>query len=161
MISIMDKYLDKVDLSQALKLRYQHGLTYQAIADKFHVSPQAVHEKLKRFNHVLDNKPDIDAFRDLKSDFLHAGQLAILDCLYSLDKAEQKDLMLRQPSAMALWFNSLFNAGRLEDGKATSINLEVTVDLSRYSRNSGIDTRQDRDTVIDCQVQSLPDCDNR
>jgi hypothetical protein len=111
----------KIDLNQALIMRYQQGLSYEAIAQKFHVTKQAVFNKFNSFKALTQSPDDIKAYQVNKALIFDAAQMQIVNCLVSLTDEQKTDLMLRQPGAMALWFNSFGNHSRLERGLSTSI----------------------------------------
>lgn len=117
----------KVDTLRAAELK-QGGATYKEIAAIQGVSPQAIQQSIKDLLPTEDtetykkNRPDI--FAGLQSKLL-----------LNLDQTDLKALMAKQPSAMALWFNSLFNAERLERGQSTQ-NVETIVQSLSSDRES-------------------------
>lgn len=102
----------KIDKVRAAELR-QGGATYKEIAAIQGVSPQAIHRSIQ---HLLPTE-DTAEYRKHKADILANLQSKIL---LEVSDAPLKDLMSKQPSAMALWFNSLYNAERLERGQSTA-----------------------------------------
>lgn len=108
----------QVDKVRAAELR-NAGATYKEIAAIQGVSPQAIHKSIQD----LLPTEDTAVYRKHRAEILSNLQSKIL---LEVDGADLKTLMAKQPSAMALWFNSLFNAERLERGQSTA-NVESVV----------------------------------
>ena len=93
----------------------EHGLSQSQAAILQGVTPSAMCQRLQDY-----------AMSDLNREW-KAGKAEILsgkqaEILNKLTDADIKRMMEKAPGAAALWFNSLFNAERLERGQATSIS---------------------------------------
>ena len=108
----------KVDKLRAAELK-QGGATYSEIAKLQGVSPQAIHQSIKD----LLPTDETATYKQHRPDIFAGLQSKVL---LSLDEADLNLLMSKQPGAMALWFNSLYNAERLERGQSTA-NVESVV----------------------------------
>lgn len=120
-MALAENSISKFPLDQAIKLRFINGLSIRELAEKYKVSPQAITQKLSRFQALVTNPEEVKTYKDNRADLFAAAQQQILDSLTSLSAEEKKALTLRQPGAMALWFNSLFNNERLDRGQSTNI----------------------------------------
>lgn len=117
----------KVDTLRALELK-QGGATYKEIGQMQGVSPQAIQQNIKD----LLPTEDVTTYKKHRPDIFAGLQVKVLQ---NLEAADLKALMAKQPSAMALWFNSLFNAERLERGQSTQ-NVETIVQSLSSDRES-------------------------
>ena len=107
--------VDKIDISKALKMRFDNRLTYQEIGDNFGVSKQAVQQKLTRFTRLMKGPGEVEAYDKAKVQLLNAAELEMLhSCLDPV--AIQKASLNNRAYA----FNTIFNANRLTQGLATS-----------------------------------------
>jgi hypothetical protein len=147
---------NKFPLDQAIKLRLINNLTYQEIADRFNVSKPTVFIAIKPFEQLTNNPEQVTAYKSHRADLFAAAQLSVLSVFLGLTGEEKKDLMLRQPGAMNLWFNSFYNNERLERGMATEIQGQDMADSDLSSAlASKIRSAQRLGIVIDNPTLSL------
>jgi predicted DNA-binding protein YlxM (UPF0122 family) len=118
-----DSIQDKINLSEALKMRFENRFTYKEIADHFGVRKQDVHYKIKMFFNRLNAS---------------GGSLGLSDTLqaYSLNKQKLMSVAEYQllvstldPAAIekaslnnrAFAFGTIHKANLLEQGKPTEV----------------------------------------
>ena len=108
------KPVGKLDLSACLKDRYHHKLSYQAIADKYGVTQQAVHQRLQSFAAQLGDPDELASFRDMEADIQSAIKRRFSSKLLEvdLDKTSPKDL--------AMVYGITYDKNRLQTGQSTS-----------------------------------------
>ena len=104
----------KVDYSQALDLKLNHGLNYPQIAKIQGVSTQAIHKKLQQF---LPNEAT-ELYKDKRADILAHTQLKLIT---QIDTARLKKAQLRDLIVSA---GILYDKERLERGQSTA-NIDV------------------------------------
>ena len=104
----------KVDYSQALDLKLNHGLNYPQIAKIQGVSTQAIHKKLQHFLPTQDT----EEYKDKRADILAHTQLKLITQIDSkrLKKAQLRDLVVSA--------GILYDKERLERGQSTT-NVDV------------------------------------
>ena len=111
----IDKTTGKVDLAIALEMRLKKGKTFQEIADFFHVSPQAVHQRLRDFMTVIQSPEALQAFQNSKQDILSAVEFKLVSQLLDADKLKGASI-----NNIAYALQNVFNMNRLEQDKSTS-----------------------------------------
>jgi len=109
----------KVDVSVALRLRLVNKLTYQDIADKLGVCKQSVHTAIKRFEALIREPEEIEAYRKSKADLLDSAELMMLEKISDGETIAKASL-----NNAAYTFSQLHQAGRLERGRSTA-NIDV------------------------------------
>ena len=109
----------KVDISAALRLRLVNKLSYADIAEKMGVQKQAVHQALQRFERIIDQPDELEAYRRSKSDLLEAAEMKLISKIVDEETISKASL-----NNAAYAFAQLHNAGRLERGKSTS-NIDI------------------------------------
>lgn len=109
----------KVDVATALKMRLVKKMSYQEIADKFGCNKSTVHIALKRFEAIIREPNEIEAYRQSKADLLESAELQILEKLVDGETIQKASL-----NNAAYAFTALHNAGRLERGKSTA-NVDI------------------------------------
>lgn len=109
----------KVDVATALKMRLVKKMSYQEIADKFGCNKSTVHIALKRFEAIIREPAEIEAYRQSKADLLESAELQILEKLVDGETIQKASL-----NNAAYAFTALHNAGRLERGKSTA-NVDI------------------------------------
>lgn len=125
--TITEEIDGKIDLTEAFKLRYKHGLSYQQIADRFQVSKQAVHQRLVKISEFLPDKEEIEVYRQLKTEMLDALEYKVYTKM--LDENKLKDASFNN---LAYGFQQICTQNRLEKGLSTSnVDIQsVTASLS-------------------------------
>jgi len=119
---------NKVDLGQAVKLRYDKGLTLQEIADLQGVRKQSVHRALQQFEEMLPNPEELRAYANNKAAVLEGIEYNFVVDL--ADKDKRKDASLNNT---AYAFQQVNKALHLERGQATdNVGIQGTInDLSK------------------------------
>jgi predicted DNA-binding protein YlxM (UPF0122 family) len=135
LIDKKDNSTGKVDIAQALKLRFKNRLTFQEIANHFGVTRQAVNYALRKYVNVLNR--DIGAYKDIKADLLSAVEMEMLQNMLDSDKIKGASL-----NNIAYAFQQVFNANRLESGQSLSNDVHAVI-INMYER------RQPQDIVIE------------
>lgn len=117
----------RIDLTEAFKLRYKHGLSYQQIADRFGVSKQSVHQRLTSISELLPDRDEIETYRQLKTEMLDALEYKVYRKM--LDDDKLKDASFNN---LAYGFQNICTQNRLEKGQSTAnIDIQtVTASLS-------------------------------
>ena len=123
------KALDKVDISEALKLRFENRLTYQQIADKFGVSKQTIHQRLSRFTRLIENAEDVQAYEIHKAKLLTAAEMTMVSACLDPDVIAKASLNNRGYVA-----RQIFEMNRLEQGKSTE-NVSVKSIVSSLDKD--------------------------
>jgi len=105
---------EKFPLSEAIKLRIENRLTFKEIADRYGVSKQAVHSKLRKFIRIL-GEPDINnAYKEQRKQILSATERVLIESM--LDPTKLKNASLNN---IAYSFQQIHTARRLEEGHST------------------------------------------
>ena len=124
----------KVDIGKAMKLRFKHGLPYQAIADYLHCSKSAVHKALKPLEKLIKNPDEIENFKSQRTNILTGVEIKLIESLVDGEKHKKASL-----NNTAYAFTQIHNARRLEEGLSTSnlaVNVEKTLqDAHEKARN--------------------------
>ena len=101
---------NRVDVSQALDLKYNHFLSYDAVAKIQGVTKQAVHNRIK---HLLPT-PDTQYYQDHRADILSNIQLQLLSEL------DANRLKKAPAGSLVLAACQLYDKERLERGQSTA-----------------------------------------
>ena len=109
-----DAIAGKIDLTEAFKLRYRHGLSYQQIADRFGVTKQAVHQRLTNISQLLPNHEEIETYRQSKAQMLDALEYKVYNEMLDPDKLKAASF-----NNLAYGFQNISTQNRLEKGLAT------------------------------------------
>jgi len=127
----LEKPVGKVDLLDALTMRYRHNQTLQTIAAKYGVSEQAVSDRIKRFMRHLPNAEEIEAYRKNKSILLDGVEMTYIRYALEPDK-------LKEASAnnIAYSYQQYATQNRLERGLATEIvdTFQLTDSVNNYRK---------------------------
>ena len=101
---------NRVDVSQAVNLKYNHHLSYKEVGKILGVTPQAVHNRIK---HLLPT-PDTKYYQDHRADILSHIQLQLLGEL-------DADRLKKAPAgSLVLAACQLYDKERLERGQSTA-----------------------------------------
>lgn len=104
----------KIDLSKALELRFKHHLTHQQIADYFGVAKQSVTERLQRFQAMLGDSEELEAFRNHEAVIQDAVRARFSAHLLSAD------LEKCSPRDAAIVYGTIYDKNRLQTGQSTA-----------------------------------------
>jgi hypothetical protein len=102
------------DLLKAVKLRFEHRLTYEQIAKVMAVPMRTVHLKLQRLHEVLPDPEQERAFQTVKVQLLGGLEQALIRSMLQPDKIEKASL---NNAAYAL--KQVNEIRRLESGQST------------------------------------------
>jgi predicted DNA-binding protein YlxM (UPF0122 family) len=140
----IDPKVDKVNLLEALQLRYINKLTYQQIADKFGVTKQAIEQRLSAFKDKFGESEEIQLYDTNRTGLLTLAEQGLLTRILDPSKLEKATI-----NNLAYAFQQVFNARRLEEGKSTA-NLHgiygLVLQLDRDERKA---VKSNEDEVID------------
>ena len=81
------------DVSAALDLRLNHGLTYEEIGKIQGVAKQTIHAALKP---LLPNTDETESFLEHRADILATAQIKMLKAWNDMTPGEQKELVKRR-----------------------------------------------------------------
>jgi len=126
----------KLDLSQCLKDRYHHRMSYQAIADKYGASKQAVMERINKFEALLGDRNELASFKDLEADIQAAIKKRYSSELLTVD------LSKTSPKDLAMVYGITYDKNRLQTGQSTSnqsIFFQVVADSDEANTPDCID----------------------
>jgi len=104
-----------VDISKALKLRLQHHLSYDMIAEQLGIGKSTLHKALKPFLDLIDNPEAISGFNANKAAILEGAQVSLLSDLVDKDKRKKATL-----GNVGYVLDKLDGMIRLERGQSTS-----------------------------------------
>lgn len=104
----------RIDLSKALELRYKNHLTIQQIADYFGVTKQSVFERLQRFQAMLGDSEELEAFKN--------HEAAVQDAVRARFSAHllTADLEKCSPRDAAIVYGTIYDKNRLQTGQSTA-----------------------------------------
>lgn len=114
-LATFDRSTDKINIAEAITLRYKHNHTFQSIADRFGATKQAVSDKIKRFMANLPDAEEVEAYRQNKSYLLDAVEYTYINA--SLDPEKVKEASANN---IAYSFQQYATQNRLEKGLSTS-----------------------------------------
>jgi len=106
----------KVNVSAALDLKINHGLSYAQMSPLLGVSPAAIHKRIK---HLLPNS-DAQYYQDHRADILSHAQLQLLS---QIDARRLKKVNIRDAVVSA---GILYDKERLERGQSTA-NADIKI----------------------------------
>ncbi len=142
----IDKDVDKINLVEALQLRFVNKLTYKQIGEKYGVSAQAVEQRISRFKEKFGDSEEIQQYTSNRDGILTVVEREILSRIVDPSKLQKATI-----NNLAYAFQQVFNARRLEEGKSTA-NLHgiygLVLQLDRDERNQ---SKQVESEVIDVQ----------
>ena len=118
----IERKIAKLDINQAVKMRYINGNTYREIGERFGVSHQAVEQALAKFKNLFN----ITQTSQYVADNLH-GVLANINAKMLLEMIEPNRLKDKRLTLNQLAFaqSSIDRQLRLEQGKPESITASV------------------------------------
>ncbi len=129
----IDDTVDKINLVEALQLRFVNKLTYKQIGEKYGVSAQAVEQRISRFKEKFADSEEIQQYTSNRDGILTVVEREILSSIIDPSKLQKATI-----NNLAYAFQQIFNARRLEEGKSTA-NLHgiygLVLQLDREERN--------------------------
>ena len=111
----LDQSVDKINLIEALQLRFVNGLTYQQIADKYGCTKQAVEQRISGFKEKFGDSEEIKNYTSNRDTLLTLTEKELLTRILDPSK-----LAKATTNNLAYAFQQIFNARRLEEGKSTA-----------------------------------------
>lgn len=124
----------KVNITEALELRFRKHWSLKDLAEKYGVSTQRVSQQLTRFINMLKDPEVIEGYDAHKEQLLSSAEFRLLENVVNDKKLKQANL-----GNIAYAFKQISDANRLERGKSTS-----NVALSLEQRISILDKRGER-----------------
>jgi len=112
----VEKQVEKFPIAEAFKLRVTNKLTYQEIADRYNVSPQAIHQRLQSLIRLIGDKEVVEAYTDYRTSILTNIEKELISKLLDKNKLSKATI-----NNIAYAFEKIHTARRLEEDKATSI----------------------------------------
>ncbi len=107
----------KINVAKAVELKLVKGLSNADIARYFGVTPQAVQQRIAKFDKIIDNNhEDLETYRKHKVDLLDSAEFILLRDL--IDGNRRKEASLNN---VAYALQNVNNIARLERGQATNI----------------------------------------
>lgn len=106
----------KIDIAKAIELKLVKNLSNSDIARHFDVTPQAVQQRLAKFEKILQKPGELEAYRRYKVDILESAEMTLIRDL--LDGKRRKAASLNN---VAYALQNVNNIARLEKGEATEI----------------------------------------
>lgn len=106
----------KIDVGKAIELKLVKNLSNADIARYFGVSPQAISQRLTKFEKIIEKPEDLEAYRKYKVDILDSAEMTLIHDL--LDSKRRKAASLNN---VAYALQNVNNMARLERGEATEI----------------------------------------
>jgi predicted DNA-binding protein YlxM (UPF0122 family) len=117
----------KINVTQALKYRFENHLTYEEIAEKFGVCRSAVQQRIAKVIDYLGNPEENQAYDHNKQYFMTGVERQLLKQLLDKNKAKKATM-----GNVAYALDKVNNILRLERGQATG-NQNVQVQIIRFS----------------------------
>ncbi len=116
----------KINLSEALKFRYQNKLSYREIGERYGVSAQAVHERLSKFSKLLLDPDESEAFKDREVEIVRSVRLKLLEGMLDPEKIKAGSI-----NNLAYAQSQLFRDESVLTGRPTDIydSFSVTANL--------------------------------
>ena len=140
----IDDSVDKINLIEALQLRFINKLTYKQIGDKYGVSAQAIEQRISRFKEKFAESEDVQKYTSNRDGILTIVERELLSRIVDPSKLEKATI-----NNLAYAFQQVFNARRAEEGK-TGTNLHgiynLVLQLDRTERKS-VQSQPDTTTI--------------
>jgi hypothetical protein len=110
----------KIDFKKAFKMRYLNGLTYQDIADKFHVTSGAVQQLLKPIKNIIDKADLYPVYKSNANELQEIAESLLLQEMLSKEKLQKASV-----NNLAYAYDKMIQARK---GQTTG-NVAITVEL--------------------------------
>jgi len=126
---VIEKPVEKnLDIVTILKLRRKHGLTFQEIADKFNTSPQAIQQKIQRFEKLLLPAEELTAYRQYEIDLIDSAK-----CTFITKSVEESKLQKAGSHNLVWNWKELNSQKQVLTGQASEI-IGITPVLTELSQ---------------------------
>jgi predicted DNA-binding protein YlxM (UPF0122 family) len=143
---IIPETTKRVNLSQAIDLRYKHNLSYRAIAEKLGVSHVAVKQSLDKVKKIIGDPEENNAYDKNRSHFLNGIERQLLAQLLNKDKTKKATL-----GNVAYAVDKVNNILRLERGQST-LNQAVKINVVRFSELSEVEGNENNRARIEVKT---------
>jgi len=117
----------KLNLAEALELRFEKKWTLKAIGEKYGVSETYVSKRIRKLLNLVKDPEIVEGYDAHKKHILSAAELAIIEKILENEKLDSANL-----SNLAYAFKQITDANRLERGKSTSnvaLSLEERISM--------------------------------
>jgi len=146
----IERKIAKLDINQAVKMRYINGNTYREIGERFGVSHQAVEQALSKFKHLFAQTQTSKYIADnLQGVLSHINSKMLLEMIEPV-RLKDKRLTLNQ---LAFAQSSIDRQLRLEQGKPDSITASVVaikeIEALRGEANQLTKQLREEETPVD------------
>ena len=146
----IERKIAKLDINQAVKMRYINGNTYREIGDRFGVSHQAVEQALAKFKHLFAQTQTSKYIADNLQGVLANINAKMLLELVEPTRLKDKRLTLNQ---LAFAQSSIDRQLRIESGKPDSISASVVaiqeIEALRNEANHITKQLREEETPVD------------
>ena len=139
----------RLDLAQVWKLRVMNRLSYGEIARAVGASKSSIHAALHRLSKLVPDPDAVKAYGEVRPTLLTAVEYRLMASLLDEDALEKASLNNR-----AYAFQQVFNARRLEEGKATEHLSVVSRLLDERVQNMYKKPQEDREGQEESDRQS-------
>lgn len=112
----------KIDLKEAVMLRFVERWSFQQIANRFNVSRNAVSKRLSNFTRMVKDMDSVDLYEEHKAKFLSGVEMKLLESIANRKKIKAADL-----AKLATTFKEVSNANRLARGQSTE-NVAISLE---------------------------------
>lgn len=121
----------KIDIQKALKLRLQNKLSFSEIAIQLGCTKQGVQQALSRFNSLLIEPEELEAFEESKPQILSSLEMRLLQKFVDEETLQKASL-----NNAAYAYSQIFQANRLTRNQSTeNVNvLQINADLEHIQR---------------------------
>ena len=146
----IERKIAKLDINQAVKMRYINGNTYREIGERFGGSHQAVEQALSKFKHLFAQTQTSKYIADnLQGVLSHINSKMLLEMIEPV-RLKDKRLTLNQ---LAFAQSSIDRQLRLEQGKPDSITASVVaikeIEALRGEANQLTKQLREEETPVD------------
>lgn len=158
----IDNQVKKFDVQEAIKLRFINKLTFQEIADKFGVSPQAVFKRIRGLIEIINDPQLNQAYADNRAEMLTGAERVLLSAVVDRDKIKSASLnnaayALRQVHDMRRLEQDLSTANISQNIKARSMADDERQALERalksmYQQGSCQDVKVEENKVQEAEI---------
>ncbi len=117
----------RIDLGEALRLRFSEHWTFEQIANKYGVTRAAVEKRLRKYTKLIKDSEMVEAYDKNKQTLLSEAEFSFITSILGGNKIESANL-----TALVNALKTIYDMNRLEKGKSTAniaISLEERLDM--------------------------------
>ena len=134
-----------LDLSQIIKLRYKHNMSYQQIADRIGCHKTSVMRKLDKYISMLPSAEEVESYRENKTQMLTALEYKVYEKM-----CNEETLKAASFNNLAYGFQNICTQNRLEQGLATErLDIQTVTGTIEELRKKRLEMIADLRPVID------------